>query len=108
MPKVGYIGVGQIGGPIAEAVLQAGFDLMVFDLRAEAMQPLAALGAKTARSASELGEYAEIVELSVTDDAAVLAAVLGQDGVLEAAKPGTVIAVHSTIHPRTVKKIAEV
>lgn len=108
MTKVGYIGIGQIGGPIAEAVLKAGFDLMVFDLRDEAMQALAAVGAKTARSAREVAEHAEIVELSVTDDAAVLAAVLGPAGVLDGAQPGSVIAVHSTIHPRTVKKIAEV
>jgi 3-hydroxyisobutyrate dehydrogenase-like beta-hydroxyacid dehydrogenase len=54
-----------------------------------------------------VGEFAEVVELSVTDDAAVEAAVLGRNGVLEGAKPGTIIAVHSTVHPRTVKKIAE-
>lgn len=108
MTRVGYIGVGNIGRMLAENVVKAGFDLMVFDLQAEAMQALAAMGAKTARSSREVAEHAEIVELSVTDDAAVEAAVLGQDGVLEGAKPGTVIAVHSTIHPRTIKKVAEV
>jgi 3-hydroxyisobutyrate dehydrogenase-like beta-hydroxyacid dehydrogenase len=43
----------------------------------------------------------------VTDDAAVLVAVLGADGVLEGARPGTVIAVHSTIHPSTILQVAE-
>lgn len=108
MTKVGYIGIGNIGRTLAENVVRAGFDLMVFDLRDEAMQALEAIGAKRARSSREVAEHAEIVELSVTDDAAVEAAVLGQDGVLEGAAAGTVIAVHSTIHPRTIKKIAEV
>ncbi len=106
--KVGYIGVGNIGRMLAENVLRAGFDLMVFDLRDEAMQALAALGARTARCSREVAEHAEIVELSVTDDAAVEAAVLGPDGVVEGAQPGAVIAVHSTIHPGTIKQIAEV
>lgn len=105
--KVGYIGLGTIGRPIAENVLKAGFDLMVYDLDEAALRPLEALGARVARSSREVGEYAELVELSVTDDAAVEAAVLGKNGVLEGAKQGAVIAVHSTVHPRTVKKIAE-
>jgi len=106
--RVGYIGVGAMGGAIAENVANADFDLMVFDLDEAAMQPFAALGARVAHSSREVGEFAELVELSVTDDAAVEAAVLGKNGVLEGAKAGALIAVHSTVHPRTVRKIAEV
>lgn len=105
--KVGYIGIGNIGKILAAKVLRAGFDLMVFDLQDDAMQALKTLGAKTARSSREVAEHAEVVELSVTDDAAVEAAVLGPDGVLEGARPGAVIAVHSTIHPNTIKRVAE-
>lgn len=105
--RVGYIGVGGIGGPIAENVVKAGFELMVYDLRPEAMEALAAHGAKMARSSSEVAEWAELVELSVDGDEAVLSAVLGENGAMEGATPGTIIAVHSTIHPSTVKRVAE-
>ena len=105
--RVGYIGVGGIGGPIAENVVKSGFELMVYDLRDEAMRALAAHGAKVARSSREVAEWAEVVELSVHGDEPVLSAVLGENGAMEGATPGTIIAVHSTIHPSTVKKVAE-
>lgn len=104
--KVGYVGVGTMGGPIAVNVVKGGYDLMVFDLDDAAMRPFEALDARIGHSAREVGEFADLIELSVTDDAAVERAVLGPDGVLEGAKPGSIIAVHSTVHPRTVKKVA--
>lgn len=106
--RVGYIGVGGIGGPIAQNVVEGDFELMVYDLRQEAMRPLAGHGARMARSSREVGEWAELVELSVDGDGPVLSAVLGENGAMEGAKPGTIIAVHSTIHPSTVKRIADV
>lgn len=105
--KVAYIGLGSMGKPIAINVVKAGFDLMVYDLREQPLKELAALGAKIARSPKEAGEHGEIIETSVVDDAQVEAVMLGEEGVLSGAKPGAVIALHSTIHPRTVKKIAD-
>jgi 3-hydroxyisobutyrate dehydrogenase-like beta-hydroxyacid dehydrogenase len=105
--KVGFIGLGNIGKPMAINVAKAGFDLMVYDLREEPLGELAGLGAKVARSAREVGEHGEIVELVVVDDAQVEAVTLGEGGVLSGAKPGTVIAIHSTVHPKTVRKVAE-
>ncbi|MBI3302634.1 MAG: NAD(P)-dependent oxidoreductase [Deltaproteobacteria bacterium] len=105
--RVGFIGLGNIGKPMAINVARAGFDLMVYDLREEPLKELAALGAKVARSASEVGAHGEIIELVVVDDAQVEAVTLGEGGTLNGAKPGTVIAIHSTVHPKTVRKIAE-
>src|SRR6266849_987203 len=99
--RVGYIGLGNMGKPIAANVVQAGCDLMVYDLREEPLRALAAVGAQVARSSREVGEHAEAVELSVVDDAQVEEVVLGREGVLDGARPGTIIAVHSTIHPNT-------
>ncbi len=107
--RVGFIGLGNIGKPMALNVAQAGqatFDLMVYDLRAEPMAELATAGAKTARSASEIGAHGDIIELVVVDDAQVEAAILEEGGVLNGAKPGSVIAIHSTVHPKTIRKIA--
>jgi len=105
--RVGFIGLGNIGKPMAINVAKAGFDLMVSDLRQEPLQELAGLGAKVARSAQEIGSHGEIIELVVVDDAQVESVLLGEGGVLNGAKPGSVIAVHSTVHPKTIRKLAE-
>ena len=105
--RVGFIGLGNIGTPMAMNVARAGFDLMVYDLREEPLKDLAALGATIARSAREVGAHGEIIELVVVDDAQVEAVTLGEGGILNGAKPGAVIAIHSTVHPKTVRKIAE-
>jgi 3-hydroxyisobutyrate dehydrogenase-like beta-hydroxyacid dehydrogenase len=104
--RVGFIGLGNMGKPIAINLVKAGFDLMVYDLRPEPMQELAALGAKCARSAAEIGNHAEIIELVVVDDSQVEAVTFEEGGVLATAKPGTIIAIHSTVHPRTVRNVA--
>jgi 3-hydroxyisobutyrate dehydrogenase-like beta-hydroxyacid dehydrogenase len=106
--RVGYIGLGNMGKPIATNVLQGGYELIVYDVREAPLRDLEALGAKVAGSPREVGELAEIVELSVVDDAQVEEVVLGEDGVLAGAEPGTIIAVHSTIHPSTVRRIGEI
>ena len=105
--RVGFIGLGNIGKPMAINIAKAGFDLMVYDLRPEPMRELTALGAKAARSADEIGAHGEIIEIVVVDDAQVEAALLGEGGALSAARSGSVIAVHSTVHPRTIRKLAE-
>jgi 3-hydroxyisobutyrate dehydrogenase-like beta-hydroxyacid dehydrogenase len=104
--RTGYIGLGSIGKPIAINVVQGGFDLMVYDLKAEPLQELAALDARIGRSPREVGEHAELVELSVVNDAQVEEVILGKDGILEGARPDTIIAIHSTIHPETARRTA--
>lgn len=105
--KVGFIGLGTMGKPMAANALQAGFDLMVYDLQDDPMRELAASGAKAAGSCREVGAHAEIIQLAVPDDAAVEAVLLGEDGALSAGQPGSVVAVHSTVHPRTIRRVAE-
>ncbi len=105
--KVGFIGLGTIGKPIAVNVLKAGFDLMVFDVRKEAVEELASLGAKVALSPREVGEHGDVIEVAVVDDSQVENVLLGEGGVLEGARPGTTIAIHSTVFPKTVKKVVE-
>jgi 3-hydroxyisobutyrate dehydrogenase-like beta-hydroxyacid dehydrogenase len=105
--RVGFIGLGNIGKPMALNVAKAGFDLLVYDVREEPLKELAAAGAKVARSAREVGAHGEIIELVVVDDAQVEAVTLGEGGVLNSATPGSIIAIHSTVHPKTVRAIAE-
>jgi 2-hydroxy-3-oxopropionate reductase len=105
--RVGFIGLGNMGKHMAINIAKAGFDLMVYDLRPEPMRELTVLGAKAARSADEIGAHGEIIEIVVVDDQQVEAALLGEGGALSAAKRGSIIVIHSTVHPRTVRKLAE-
>jgi 3-hydroxyisobutyrate dehydrogenase len=97
--RVGFIGLGNIGKPMAVNVAKAGFDVMVYDVRQEPLQELAAVGAKVARSAQEIGTHGEIIELVVVDDAQVEAIILGEGGVLNG-RSLQCVAIHSTVHPR--------
>jgi 3-hydroxyisobutyrate dehydrogenase-like beta-hydroxyacid dehydrogenase len=99
--KVGFIGLGMQGKYMAINLAQAGYDLMVYDTRAEPLEELAAAGARVAKSNAEVGAHAEIVQVCVLNDVQVQAG-----GLLDTAKPGTIIVIHSTIEPATVEKLA--
>jgi 3-hydroxyisobutyrate dehydrogenase-like beta-hydroxyacid dehydrogenase len=104
--KIGFIGLGQQGLPMAVNLCRDGLDMCVYDIRPDAVAELAAIGAIGARSPAEIGAYAEIVAVIVLDDAQVEAVVAGSDGLLGAMAPGGVIAIHSTIRPRTLHHLA--
>ena len=105
MIKVGFIGLGEQGKPMAVNLAKDGFDLVVHDLRREPVDELIAIGAKAANSPREVAGASEIIEVAVVDDAQVEAVALGDDGIIAGAQPGSVIAIHSTIRPATVCKI---
>jgi 3-hydroxyisobutyrate dehydrogenase-like beta-hydroxyacid dehydrogenase len=105
--KVGFIGLGQQGKPMALNAARE-FDLAVYDVRPEPCAELAAAGARVARSAEEAARHATIVEVAVFDDAQLETAVLGESGVIRGAEPGSVLVIHSTVRPKTVRQIAEI
>ena len=104
--KIGFIGLGTMGKPIAVNIARAGFDLTVYDLRKEPCKELASLGAKVAASARQVAEQSDIIEIVVVDDDQAERVVAGEHGVIHGARPGSIVAVHSTILPATVRKIA--
>jgi 3-hydroxyisobutyrate dehydrogenase len=104
---VGFIGLGDIGEPMARNLCAGDFEVVVFDLRNEMVDLLVESGAKAAGSCREVGERCEVVCVCVMDDAATEAVIAGQDGVLAGARAETIIAIHSTVNPATVKKLAE-
>jgi 3-hydroxyisobutyrate dehydrogenase len=104
--RVGYLGIGTIGEPIAANVLAAGFDLMVFDLRSEPLARMQSAGAKRAASLAELGAHAQLLEVSIAGDDRIEAALLGSEGALHSMTPDAIIALHSTMAPATVRRIA--
>ena len=104
--RVGFIGLGRMGKPIAANILAAGFDLMVHDVREEAVRELTQMGAKGACGLRELGEHAAIIALALVDDAQVEEVVSGEGGLIECAERGAIIMIHSTVRPATVRKLA--
>jgi 3-hydroxyisobutyrate dehydrogenase-like beta-hydroxyacid dehydrogenase len=104
--KVGFIGLGRMGKPMAQNVLKAGYDLTGYDLREETVKELAALGAKPADSPRAVAQAADIIEVVVVDDAQVEQVLSATGGVFEALRPGAIVAIHSTVYPETVRKLA--
>ena len=101
--KLGYIGLGNQGAPMAKRLVDWPGGLVVFDVHTDAMTPLAELGATLADSIADVAK-ADVISVTVLTDAQVRA-VVGE--LAEHAAPGTVIAIHSTIEPGTAAELAE-
>ncbi|MEV6280003.1 NAD(P)-dependent oxidoreductase [Nocardia sp. NPDC051832] len=104
--RVGFIGLGNMGAPMAERLLGWRGGLTVSDARAETMRKFADSGAATAFSGAQLAEQCQVISIAVVNDEQVRAVLTGPDGVLDTAKPGSVVAVHSTISDRTAEQLA--
>ena len=106
MTRVGFVGVGRMGGAMLNAVLEAGHEVRVHDAipgRAAEFEPRATAVA-TARDAAS---GADVVDVVVNFDRDVLEVCLGPDGVLAGAAPGTVVLIHSTIALDTLRRVAD-
>jgi 3-hydroxyisobutyrate dehydrogenase-like beta-hydroxyacid dehydrogenase len=97
--RVGFIGLGNQGGPIVRHIMNGGFPTTVWARRPEVLGPFEASGAATAPSAAELAAAADLVGICTWDDASVVDVMRGDHGVLAGARPGTVVAIHATVHP---------
>lgn len=102
-PRLGYIGLGNQGAPMAKRLAEWPGGLIVFDMRAEAMAPFAELGATLADRVAEVAK-ADVISVTVLNDEQVRDVVAQ---LAEHAEPGTVIAIHSTIEPTTAVELAE-
>lgn len=102
-PRLGYIGLGNQGAPMAKQYLEWPGGLCVFDVRAEAMAPFVEGGATAAESVADVAD-ADIISVTVFDDAQVREVTAE---LASRAKPGTIIAIHSTISSGTAAELAE-
>ena len=103
--KVGFIGLGVMGGPMALNILKGGHDLTVFDLNPEAVAQLTSAGARAAASPREVGAASEVVVTMLPEPHHVEKVVLGEDGVAAGLPPNGVVIDMSTIDPQTSQKI---
>jgi len=105
--KVGFIGLGGIGKPMAINIAKSGFDLTVTDLREPPLKELEQHGAQIAANAREVAEAADIVLASLPSNSASEQVALGPDGVLAGAKSGDIYIELSTISPEVVHTITK-
>lgn len=107
MKKVGFIGLGIMGKPMALNLLKAGIDTIVYDVNPKAVEVLVEAGAKAAISPKELAAGSDVV-ITIVPNAAIVKSLLeGEDGILAGAKPGTVIVDMSSVSPVDSQKFAE-
>ena len=105
--RIGFVGVGDQGGPMAERILAAGHPLTVYARRPEVVARFADLGAEIASSPADLGRRADIACVCVLTDAQAQEVVLGPDGLLVGLGAGDVLVNHTTGAPATVRHMAE-
>lgn len=104
--KVAVIGLGRMGGPIAGHLVDAGFEVRVFDIATDAVAALVARGALAAESPAEAAREARVVCVVVFDDAQATEVIAGPTGVLTTVAAGAVIAVHTTVGIDTIRALA--
>jgi 3-hydroxyisobutyrate dehydrogenase len=106
--RLGFIGTGHLGSPMARRLLSAGFRLAVYNRDTRKTEALSALGAEVASDPGKLAGEVDVVLSCVADGAAVEAIYLGAGGVLRNARPGTRIIEMSTVSPETSRKLYRV
>jgi len=97
--KIGFIGLGIMGRPMAKNLLKAGYPLVVFDLNKDAIGELVRAGAIAASSSKEVAERTEVIITMLPDSPEVKEVIMGKDGVMEGVKPGSVVIDMSSINP---------
>lgn len=107
MKKIGFIGLGTMGAPMASNLLKKGFEVTVYNRTAAKCEPLAKLGASVAASPKEAAVKADIVITMVSNDSSIADVYEGEHGVLAGIRPGMTVIDCSTISPSLVHKLAE-
>lgn len=106
MTRVGVIGLGVIGKPIAERLLEKGFEVAVFDVRPEPMADVSAAGAFACDSPADLAQRSDFIITLVSDRAQTAEVVAGPEGILTTLREETVIIIGSTLGPGPVEDLA--
>lgn len=107
LPTIAFIGLGNMGGPMAANLLKAGYALRVFDLVPASVQAAVAAGATAANSAVEAVKGAQVVISMLPASRHVEGLYLGESGILSAIEKGALVIDSSTIAPASARKVAE-
>lgn len=104
--RIGFIGLGEIGEPMAMRVADAGYAMRVFNRTAAKAAPFAARGIEVAASPAEVARGSDIIFLCITNADAIEQLVFGPEGIAEGARPGQLLVDLSTIHPYAARDLA--
>jgi 2-hydroxy-3-oxopropionate reductase len=104
---IGFVGLGIMGKPMAMNLLKSGYSLVVYDVVAAPLAEVVSAGAKAGTSAKDVASQSDIVITMLPNSPHVKAAVLGENGVIEGAKPGTIVVDMSSIAPLASRELAE-
>lgn len=105
--KVGFIGLGIMGGPMAHNLIEAGYDLVVYNRPSDKAEELAGEGAKVVDSYKEVAEQCDVIIIMLPNSPQVEEVLAGEGGVFEAVREGTLIVDMSTISPVVTRELAE-
>jgi 3-hydroxyisobutyrate dehydrogenase len=108
LEKIGMIGTGAMGLALLERLKCAGEkDVVCYDVDSPALDAVRGLGFRAANSAADVAEQATLIDIVVRTDQDMLDCALGPNGVLQSARPDTLLLLHSSILPHTVKRIEQ-
>jgi len=106
MKKIGFIGLGIMGKPMAKNLIKAGYDLTVYDIVDEAVKDVVKAGAKAGASSKDVAEVSEIIITMLPNSPEVKEVVLGPNGVLDGVKSGTILIDMSSIAPLASQEVS--
>jgi 2-hydroxy-3-oxopropionate reductase len=107
MAKLGFIGLGIMGKPMAGHLVKAGHEVSVYDLNPGAIQELVLKGAAACKSNKEVAQKSEVIFIIVQDTPDVEAVLFGKEGLTEGLKPGSIVVDMSSISPIATKEFAK-
>jgi 2-hydroxy-3-oxopropionate reductase len=107
MNKIGFIGLGIMGKPMARNLLKAGYQLIVYDINTDAVKELVKSGAKEGKSSADVASRSEVIITMLPNSPDVEEVVLGNKGIIQGVKLGSVVVDMSSIAPKTSKEVAE-
>jgi 2-hydroxy-3-oxopropionate reductase len=108
LKHIGFIGLGIMGKPMARNLMKVGYSLTVHDINSAPVQELVKLGAAKASSPKEVAERCTLVILMLPNSPEVRQVVLGKDGIIEGAAPGTIVIDMSSISPVVSRELGEI
>ena len=101
MTRVGFIGLGSQGGPMAQQIIDAGYTTTLWARRPETLEPYEGTSAIFAASPADVGAASDVLCICVVDDAGVDEILRGDDGALATLADGSIVVIHSTVRPST-------
>lgn len=104
--KIGFIGLGIMGKPMSKNLLRAGYHLVVYDINKEPVKELMSLGAEEGLSPKDVAEKTDVIITMLPDSPQVEEVILGDNGVLEGARRGSIIIDMSSIAPAVSREVA--